>query len=184
MAKVIFLHLSVILFTGGSLPQCKLGSPLGADTPPWSRHPPREDTHPWEQTPLEQTPPWEQTPPPPGADSPLASKLRHTVNERPVRILLECILVCIYKQTMKNWVGHCWNEKSAVAFSGTQLSNSNSTSAVQDPQWLSFGGRGRTSMVKIFFNFMVVFQEKSKTLLWGLAPLPTGNHGSLILPVM
>ena len=42
-------------------------SPLGADTPP------------------------EQTTP--GADSPPGSKLRHTLNEWPVRILLECILV-------------------------------------------------------------------------------------------
>ena len=93
-----------------------------ADTPradtPWSRHAP------WEQTPLEQTPPrsrppradtpradtpLEQTPhlgaDTPGADTPLeqtppaadppGSRLRHTVNERPVRILLECILVYI-----------------------------------------------------------------------------------------
>ena len=59
VAKVIFLHLSVILFTGGGvLSQCMLGyhppeqtppgadppwdqTPLGADTPP-----PREQTHP------------------------------------------------------------------------------------------------------------------------------------------
>ena len=47
--------------------------PPGADTPPWSRHPPRS-RH------------------PPGADTP-PSRLRDTVNERPVRILLECILV-------------------------------------------------------------------------------------------
>ena len=50
--------------------------PTGADTP----HPPRADP------PGADTPP-EQTAPPPG------SRLRHTVNERPVRILLECILV-------------------------------------------------------------------------------------------
>ena len=65
---------------------------------------------PWEQTPQEQTP-LEQTPPrppradappreqrPPRADTPQSrhpsgSRFRHTVNERPVRILLECILV-------------------------------------------------------------------------------------------
>ena len=58
VAKVIFLHLSVILFTGG-LPQCM----LGYHTPP------------------------DQADPPPG------SRLQHTVYERPVRILLECILV-------------------------------------------------------------------------------------------
>ena len=52
--------------------------PLGADTPgsryPRSRHPP------------EQKPP----PPPP-------SRLRHIVNERPVSILLECILVSFFR---------------------------------------------------------------------------------------
>ena len=50
-------------------------TPLGADTPP------RADT-----TSLEQTPPGSRHPTP-------GSRLRHTVNERPVRILLECILV-------------------------------------------------------------------------------------------
>ena len=57
--------------------------PPGADTPqertpPRSRHPPGADTP-------QKHPPWEATPP--------GSRLRHTVNERPVRILLECILV-------------------------------------------------------------------------------------------
>ena len=72
-------------------------------TPPGSRHPPGADTPSWEQTPPgsrppQSRPPWEQSPlgahlprkqttPPPG------SRLRHTVNERPLRILLECILV-------------------------------------------------------------------------------------------
>ena len=92
-AKVMFLQVSVILPTGGGgfLPQCILGYT-----------PPQEQT-PLEQTPLEQTPqsrpPWEQTPP--GANPPEQTPqsrhppgrwLRHTVNERPVRILLECIL--------------------------------------------------------------------------------------------
>ena len=63
--------------------------------PPRSRHPqsrhPRS-RHPPEQTPGADTPlsrhlPLEQTPP--------GSRLWHTVNERPVRILLECILVVI-----------------------------------------------------------------------------------------
>ena len=107
---------------GGCLPQCMLGytpqeqtppgadtslgadtpweqTPLGADptweqTPSWSRHP-REQTPPLGADPPKQTPPaadtpQEQTPPwaaPPG------SRLQHTVNERPVRILLECILI-------------------------------------------------------------------------------------------
>ena len=102
-AKVMFLQVCVILFTGGGcLPQCMLGyHPPPEQTPPsWSRprpgsrhppgsrppgsrHPPRS-RHP---PPSRHTHPQEQTPPPPG------SRLRHTVNERPVRILLECILV-------------------------------------------------------------------------------------------
>ena len=92
------------------------GIPLPRVHPPGSRHPhPPEQTpprsrHPPEQTPPgadppEQTSPWDQTPPwkqtLPRADTPLwsrqlppKSRLRHTVNERPVHILLECILVC------------------------------------------------------------------------------------------
>ena len=61
---------------GGCLPQCMLGyPPPGPGTP----HGP---------APLEQTPPRDQTPP-------TGNRLQHTVNERPVRILLECILVTI-----------------------------------------------------------------------------------------
>ena len=117
----MFLQVCVILFTGGCLHQCMLGChtpradtpqtrhpaprsrhPLGADTPPphpGSRHP--LSRHPPEQTPpqsrhLQPDPP-EQTPqdqkPPLGADTPPGSRLWHTVNERPVHILLECILV-------------------------------------------------------------------------------------------
>ena len=123
VAKVMFLLVSVILSTGGCLPQCMLGyHPLGADIPQ-SRHPP-EQTPPWEQTPPpgadtpgtdtpqsrhhplrsrhpseQRDPPgadtsWEQTAP--QADTPPESRLQHTVNKRPVRILLECILVEVY----------------------------------------------------------------------------------------
>ena len=57
---------------------------------PRSRHPPGTDPPgpdtPPDQTPLDQTPPPRSRPPP-------GSRLQHTVNERPVRILLECILV-------------------------------------------------------------------------------------------
>ena len=103
VAKVIFLHLSVILFTGGCLPQCM----LGYHTPPRSRQTPPEQTPPQADTPPSRHPP-EQTPPrsrhPSRADTPLGqtpppirhppgSRLQHTVNERPVRILLEFILV-------------------------------------------------------------------------------------------
>ena len=53
---------------------------------PQSRYPPPPEQTPQEQTPPEQTPPGSRHPPPP-------SRLQHTVYERPVRILLECILV-------------------------------------------------------------------------------------------
>ena len=58
--KVIFLHLSVILFTGGvCLSACW-------DTTPWEQTPPGPGTS-WKQTPPgPDTPPWEQTPPRPG----------------------------------------------------------------------------------------------------------------------
>ena len=67
MAKVIFLHLSVILFTGGvCLSECW-------DTTP----PPGADISPGADTPWEQTQPQSRHPP--------GSKLRHTVNEWPSR---------------------------------------------------------------------------------------------------
>ena len=119
-AKVIFSQVCVknsVHRGGGCLPQCMLGYTPQEQTPPGSRHPPgadtplgadtpreqtppRADTHPQEQThPLSRHLPLEQTPPP-GADpprsrhpSPPGSRLQHTVNEWPVRILLECILV-------------------------------------------------------------------------------------------
>ena len=111
MAKVIFLHLSIILFTRRRcLPQCMLG--YHTHTPPGSRHTPRSrhpqeqtdtpqeqtpstdttgaDTPPWSRHPLEQTPPRAETP---QSRHPLGSRLQHTVNEWPVHILLECIIV-------------------------------------------------------------------------------------------
>ena len=69
---------------GGS---ASVHAPPGADTPsPWSRHPPRADPPRAADTPQEQTPP--------------GSRLQHTVNERPVCILLEfgSILVMTYIQ--------------------------------------------------------------------------------------
>ena len=66
-------------------PRSRQPPPPGLDTPP--RSTPREQT-PQSRPPRPQVrhpSPLEQTPP--------RSRLRHTVNERPVRILLECILV-------------------------------------------------------------------------------------------
>ena len=102
-AKVMFLQASVILLTGGVSASVHAGIHT-----PQEQTPPREQTHPSKQTPPgadtppKQTPlgsrhPPKQTPPtsrhPPGADTPPESRLQHTVNERPVRVLLECILV-------------------------------------------------------------------------------------------
>ena len=97
----MFLLVSVILLTGVVYLSAMLGyDPPGADpppeqTPPWEQTPPEADPSPEADTPRKQTPPRSRHPPgkqtpPPG------SRLRHTVNERPVRILLECILVNNY----------------------------------------------------------------------------------------
>ena len=119
----MFLQVCVILFTGGFClsahplgryplgrytPQA--GTPLWTGTPPRQVHPPgRYTPHPTRYTPLSGTPPgrysragtppWVGTTPlgrytsPRQVHNPPGSRLRHTVNERPVRILLECILV-------------------------------------------------------------------------------------------
>ena len=74
-AKVMFLQASVILSTAGGgvcLSACWNTTPPGS-RPPWIRHQPGADT------------PWSRHPP--------GSRHQHTVNERPVHILLECILV-------------------------------------------------------------------------------------------
>ena len=83
-AKVMFLQASVILSTASG------GVCLSAcwDTPPQGAGP----LPPGADTPPEQTPP-RSRPPSPGSRHPPRSRLQHTVNERPVRILLECILV-------------------------------------------------------------------------------------------
>ena len=75
VAKDMFLLVSVILSTWG-------GVCFSAcwDTTPWEARTPREARTPWQA----RTPHQALTP---------ASRLRHTINERPVRILLECILV-------------------------------------------------------------------------------------------
>ena len=85
----MFLHVCVILFTGGGL---RVGRPpLGREEPPPGRAPPRSRPPQAGRTPLGADRPGREDPP--GADtSRPGSRLQHTVNERPVRILLECIL--------------------------------------------------------------------------------------------
>ena len=92
----MFLHVCVILFTGGVSGR---ENPLGRENPPGQGEPPlgRESPPGRETPPGADTPqPGSRHPPeqkPPRADTPPGSTLQHTVNERPVRILLECILV-------------------------------------------------------------------------------------------
>ena len=81
-----YMCLSVILFTGGSASvHAGIPHPPGTRHPPWSRHPsPRADT---------------PRDPPPGSRHPQEqSMLGDTVNERVVRILLECNLVLSNKK--------------------------------------------------------------------------------------
>ena len=74
--KVMFLHVSVILFTGGGRPQYM----LGYTPPPRSRHQPPGSR----QTPPEQC------------------LLGDTGNKRAIRILLECILVNFWSNSVQS----------------------------------------------------------------------------------
>ena len=116
-AKVMFLQVSVILLTGGSpagRAPPRQGDPPGRETP-WQGDPPyprQGETPPTTETPQQgepppsnENPPGRENPPPAGRTPPRQGEPppRHTVNERPVRILLECILVlCIgFKRKLK-----------------------------------------------------------------------------------
>ena len=89
--QCMFLHVCVILFTGGGL---QAGRP-----PPTRQTPPRDLAGRTSQPPDQA-----DTLPPPGPGRPISPpperRLQHTVNERPVRILLEYILVlfCFFAQ--------------------------------------------------------------------------------------
>ena len=92
VAKVMFLQVSVIhsVHRGGSPenPPPRQGDP---PTPT-----PRQGEPPWDQGDPPRTrenPPGPGRPPRDQGDTPTGSRLQHTVYERPVRILLECILV-------------------------------------------------------------------------------------------
>ena len=100
--KVMFLHVSVILFTGG-YPSMHWARPPWQGVPPTGRPPSGRQTPPGKETPPgRQIPPGRQTSHTPGKETPLARRppsppaLRDTVNERTVCILLESNLVLIY----------------------------------------------------------------------------------------
>ena len=72
--------------------------PLGPGTPPRTRYPPGIRYTPLgpRYPPLDQVPPGTRYTHPPGTGyTPPGCKLWNTVNDRPVRILLECILVSL-----------------------------------------------------------------------------------------
>ena len=108
-AKVMFLQLSIILFTGGvclsaywdTYPPPQEQTPHGADTPP-----PEQQTTPWSRLPQSRHPAWSRHPRsrppqsrhppsrhPPEQTPPVQCMLGDTGNKRAIRILLECILV-------------------------------------------------------------------------------------------
>ena len=105
VAKVMFLHVSVILLTGGGVsgqgePPRTRQTPPGPGRPPGTRQTPPGPGRPTpsppgtRQTPrTRQTPPDQADPPRPGRPPSPGSRLQNTVYEQPVRILLECILV-------------------------------------------------------------------------------------------
>ena len=107
VAKVIFLHLSVIhsVHRGGEgvcLSACWDTTPPQDQTPPPRTRqtpPPYVAEKPWKQTPAYGL----RTPPP--SNCPPGSRLQHTVYERPVRILLECILVMNYFPRKSYFIG-------------------------------------------------------------------------------
>ena len=70
----------------------------GMPDPPWTRQTPPDqaDLPRTRQTPWTRQTPRKQADPPDQADPPWGSRLQHTVYERPVRILLKCILVIIF----------------------------------------------------------------------------------------
>ena len=105
-------------------PPWAMRPPCGRETPWAGRPPPREtpqagrppgqgDPPPGKENPLQQGDPPAAGRPPPGRETP-----RHTVNERPVRILLEFILVwrCIW-MSFVHWNGQIFtNKKTSKMF--------------------------------------------------------------------
>ena len=102
VAKVMFLQVSVCPHGGGSVSvHAGMPSPPIRQTPPDQADPPgtRQTPPGTRQTPPDQAdpprirPPRDQVDTPRTRQTPPGSRLQHTVYERPVRILLECIFV-------------------------------------------------------------------------------------------
>ena len=89
----------------GEPPWTRPDTPPDGEPPPQTRHPPDGEPPPRpDQTPslMENPPPGWRTPHPHGMENPPGGRLRHTVYDRPVRILLECILVRLCYPTNRN----------------------------------------------------------------------------------
>ena len=84
--KVMFLQASVILSTGKGRVSASVHAGISPPPPHREQTPPQEQTPPGSRHPL-------GTDTPPRSRPPLGSRCQHTVNERPARIPLECILV-------------------------------------------------------------------------------------------
>ena len=150
----MFLLVSVILSTGGCLPQCMLGyHPPGADTP-------RKQTTPQEQTPPQSTHTHTQSrhPHPPR---------EQTVNERPVRILLECILVgyfvlmFIYRSKLSEWNRHLLHPDNNQGGSTKTIAYDHTTIAKKDKNDCISSGyqhyyRPQTKFAKVMFLHLSV----------------------------
>ena len=115
VAKVIFLHLFVILFTGGST---SVHARIPLPTPQDQAHPRTRHT----------------SPRPGQAPFPPRSRLRHTINEQPVPILLECILVTTRKRSLRRL---CFYRCVSVHRGG-----GGSPSRGGSPSWGGFSIRG------------------------------------------
>ena len=95
----MFLQVSVILSTGGGLARRPPPRLDGEPPPRLDGEPPHLEGEPpppagWRTPPLDgEPPPAGRRTPPSWKETPRGSRLRHTVYDRPVRILLECILV-------------------------------------------------------------------------------------------
>ena len=108
--KVIFLHLFVILFTGGGVPD-------QVHTPGPGTHPsPRDQVHPHLGP---GTPPQDQVHPPgPGTPHPDQGD---TVYVQAVRILLECILVTLFFLFTKVMLFENWGNSTGFVKEGSLL---------------------------------------------------------------
>ena len=136
----MFLQASVILSTGGCLPQCMLG--CHTPHPQEQTPPPPEHTPPWEQTPPEQTPradtPQEQTLPPsryppeqtpPGADTP-PGEADSSIRSTSGRYASYWNAFLFYNTFFKNFKLFTWSSNLIINLSGSNIHSSRTSRRV------------------------------------------------------